>query len=144
MKKLSATLSCAGLLLAGWSSLVRAQVVNDGAALTLANVTNSISGAVTIGTNGSFTLLTLSNNALLTNSANGAIGLNATAKSNEVRLISPSARWRIGNHLYVGSNGAFSRLTVSNGALVENFNGVLANVAGSSNNTALVTGSGTV
>lgn len=123
---------------------LRAQIVADGAAATLSNVTNTFAGNVTVGTNGSFTLLTLSNNVLLTNSANGTIGLNAAAKSNEVRLVSPSARWRMGNNLYVGSNGAFSRLVVSNGALVENFNGVLANVLGSSNNTALVTGAGSV
>ena len=36
---------------------LRAQAVNDGATATLGNVTNSFTGAVTIGTNGSFTLL---------------------------------------------------------------------------------------
>jgi fibronectin-binding autotransporter adhesin len=120
-----------------------AQVVADGATNTLSNTTNSFA-SVTVGTNGSFTLLTLSNNALLTNSGNGTIGLNVTAKSNEVRLVSPSARWRMGNHLFVGSNGAFSRLVVSNGASVENFNGVLANVTSSSNSTVLITGAGSV
>ena len=50
-----------------------AQVVNDGATRTLSNETNVIPGDVTVGTNGSFTLLVLSNNALLTNSANGVI-----------------------------------------------------------------------
>ncbi|HEX5223250.1 MAG TPA: hypothetical protein VFZ59_27065, partial [Verrucomicrobiae bacterium] len=120
----------------------RAQVVADGATNTLSNTTNNFA-SVTVGTNGSFTLLTLSNNALLTNSGNGTIGLNITAKSNEVRLIGPTARWRMGNNFFVGSNGAFSRLIISNGALVENFNGVLGNVVSSSNNGVLVTGAGT-
>src|SRR5947207_776655 len=98
-------------------SPLRAQLVADGATNTLANVTNTITGDVTVGTNGSFTLLVLSNNALLTNSLNGTIGLNTTAKSNEVRLISPSARWLVGGSLFaVGSNGSFNRLVVSNGA----------------------------
>jgi len=56
------------------SPTLRAQIVNDGATNTLSNVTNTITGDVTIGTNGSFTLLVLSDNALLTNSVNGIIG----------------------------------------------------------------------
>ena|SRR5437773_1520567 len=99
------------------ASPVRAQVVADGATNTLSNVTNSITGDVTVGTNGSFTLLVLSDTALLTNSANGFIGRNLTAKSNEVRLLSPSARWQMGGTLFVGSSVSFSRLIVSNGAL---------------------------
>jgi len=35
---------------------------------------------VSVGTNGSFTLLVLSDNALLTNSVNGLIGRNGHAK----------------------------------------------------------------
>lgn len=133
------------LALTLWATpMLRAQIVADGATNTLNNVTNTFTGDVTVGTNGSFTLLVLSGNALLTNSLNGVIGRNVTAKSNEVRLISGSARWRMGNNLFVGSNGAFSRLIVSNGALVENFNGVLANTVAGSNNTVLVTGGGSV
>ena len=124
--------------------VLQAQLVNDGATNTLSNTTNTITGGVTVGTNGSFTLLVVSNNALLTNSTFGSIGGNATAKTNEVRLLAPTARWRMGGNLFAGSNGAFSRLVVSNGALVEDFDGVLANGAASSNNSALVTGSGSV
>src|SRR5205823_9215755 len=79
---------------------LRAQIVADGATNTLSNVTNSFPGDVTVGTNGSFTLLILADNALVTNSVNGVIGLNATAKSNEVRLVSPTARWQVGSVLY--------------------------------------------
>ena len=67
---------------------VMAQVVNDGASLTLSNVTNSFPGDVTVGTNGSFTLLVLSDNALLTNSANGVIGRNAL-QDVAVRTVTP-------------------------------------------------------
>src|SRR6266704_2048302 len=78
-----------------------AQIVADGATNTLSNVTTNITGDVTVGTNNPFTLLVLSDNALLTNSANGVISLNATAKSNEVRLVSPSASWLMGGTLRV-------------------------------------------
>ncbi|PWU18197.1 MAG: hypothetical protein C5B50_09835, partial [Verrucomicrobia bacterium] len=130
-------------MLFGIQSL-RAQVVADGATNTLSNVTNSIIGDVTIGTNGSFTLLILSDNTLLTNSGSGQIGLNASAKSNEVRLVSPTARWRSGNGLTVGNDGASSRLLVSNGAYLEGNGAVMAFTRASSNNSALVTGSGSI
>ena len=120
------------------------QIVPDGATNTLSNVTNTINGNVVVGTNGSFTLLVLSDNTLLTNSVNGILGRNGTAKSNEVQLISSTARWRMGGSLFVGSNGASSRLVVSNGALLEDFNGNLGFLSASSNNSALVTGAGSL
>src|SRR5262249_51391485 len=70
-----------------------AQVVNDGATNTLNNVTNTVVGDVTVGTNGSFTLLILTNNALLTNSGFGTIGTNAGANSNTVLLTGTNTRW---------------------------------------------------
>src|SRR6185369_9219829 len=57
-------LALTGALL--FAASVNAQLVNDGATNTLSNVTNSFIGDVTVGTNGAFTLLVLSNNALLT------------------------------------------------------------------------------
>lgn len=115
-------------------SPLRAQIVADGATNTLSNVTNTFTGDVTVGTNGSFTLLVLSDNALLTNSVNGIIGRNTTAKSNEVRLISSTSRWRMGGSLFVGCNGA----------LLEDFNGHLGSTDASSNNSALITGPGSL
>src|SRR6185369_4948795 len=109
-------------------SPLRAQLVADGGTNTLSNIT----GDVTVGTNGPSTLLVLSDNALLTNSANGIIGLNTTAKSNEVRLLSATARWRMSGNLFLGSNGPFSRLIVSNGAFLDNNTGFLGRGAGSS------------
>src|SRR5439155_15164392 len=70
-----------------------AQIVNDGATNTLSNVTTNITGDVTVGTNGSFTLLVLSDNALLTNSGAATIGFNNKAKYNAVRLVSVTDRW---------------------------------------------------
>ena len=125
------------------ASPLHAQIVADGATNTLSNATNTFTGDVIVGTNGSFTLLILSDNALLTTSNNGVIGLNATAKTNEVRLVSPTARWQAGSVLYLGSNGAFNRLVVSNGATVrDTVVGFVGYNASASNNLALVTGSG--
>jgi len=123
---------------------LHAQLVADGATNTLGNVTNAFTGDVFVGTNGSFTLLVLSNNVLLTNTGNGLIGLNTTAKSNEVRLLSSTARWQMGGSLFVGSNGAFNRLVVSNGAFVENNNSFIGRSPGSSNNSVFVIGDGSL
>ena len=60
--------------------MLQAQIVADGATNILSNVTNTVNGDVIVGTNGSFTLLVLSDHALLTNTANGIIGRNFTAK----------------------------------------------------------------
>src|SRR2546422_935192 len=99
---LTRSLSCLAALAA--VPALRSQIVADGATNILSNVTNFFTGDVTVGTNGSFTLLVLSGNSLLTNSVNGIIGLNTTAKTNEVRLINSTARWRMGGSLYIGSN----------------------------------------
>lgn len=120
-----------------------AQLVADGATNTLANVTNIISGGVTVGTNGSFSLLVMANNCLLTNSGLSEIGRNSTARSNEVRLVSPTARWHMLNPLNVGVSGSFNRLAISNGASVQSSQGVIGNFPSSaSNNTVIVNGSG--
>src|SRR5262245_17714919 len=119
---------------------LRAQLVADGATNTLANVTNSISGTLTVGTNGSLTFLVLSNNCLVTNGGVSTIGLNASANSNEVRLVSPTARWLSGSQLIVGNNGSDNRLIVSDGALVSNrFDASVGSGASASNNVALIT-----
>ncbi len=124
---------------------LRAQLVPDGATATLANVTNTFTGGVTVGTNGSFTLLVLSNDCLLTNAGSSTIGQNATARSNEVRLASPSTRWLMGpNILGVGFNGSGNRLTISNGATASvNADANVGYASDSaSNNQAWVTGPG--
>ena len=59
--------SMAGFLLA--ISPLHAQLVADGATNTLANVTNTLTGNVTVETNGSSTLLVLSTRKPLINSA---------------------------------------------------------------------------
>src|SRR5207245_5533406 len=99
---------------------------------------------VTIGTNGPFTLLILTNAALLTNSGNGVIGRNIGANSNTVRLTSANTRWLMSLDHIVGSNGGFNRLIVSNSARVEDKFGFLGVGTTGSNNEATVTGSGSL
>jgi T5SS/PEP-CTERM-associated repeat protein len=127
------------------ASTLHAQLVNDGATRVLSNVTNSFSGIVFVGTNGPFTLLVLSNNTLLTNSGTGIIGQNSAARSNEARLVSSSARWLMSGGLVIGNNAGFNRLAISNGARVTSLFGEMASTSVSaSNNSAVVTGAGSV
>jgi T5SS/PEP-CTERM-associated repeat protein len=89
-------------------------------------------------------LLVLSNNVLVTNTSRGIIGLNASAQSNEVHIISPTARWQMGGVLSVGSNGPFSRLVISGGGQVTDFGAIVGRRAPASNCTAIVTDSGSL
>jgi len=131
-------------LVSALASTAHAQLVADGATRTLNNVSTNIAGTVTVGTNGSFTLLVLTNGTLLTNSGNGVIGRNIGANSNAVQLTSANTRWLMSLDHFVGSNGAFNRLIVSNSARVENNFGSIGVGATSSNNEATVTGSGSL
>ena len=95
---------------------VQAQFVADGATNTLSNSTNTFTGDVTIGTNGSFTLLVLSDNALLTNSLNGIIGRNSTAKSDrQISVVGPE---RAGTRQQ--NNVVFTGKQAGEGAVVGN------------------------
>ncbi|MBI3879525.1 MAG: hypothetical protein HY301_05615 [Verrucomicrobia bacterium] len=125
-----------------------AQLVADGQTNTLNGVTNTVTGNVTVGTNGSFTLLTLTNGARLTNTLEGEIGLNTGANSNTVWLTGPGTSWLLGRDangvgLYVGNAGAFNTLVISNGAALTNQGQVLiGNTLTASNNSVVVTGLG--
>jgi T5SS/PEP-CTERM-associated repeat protein len=113
------------------------QVVADGATNTLNNVTNFIAGDVTVGNNGSFTLLILTNNALLTNSGHGYLGRNPGANSNTVRLAGANTRWLMSGNLYVGSNGVFNQLVISNSSTVSASNNVVVGFSSSASNNFL-------
>src|ERR1051325_1630035 len=143
------------VVLAGWRSPlaavwlvvslpVPAQVVNDSTTNTLNGVTSNVTGTVTIGTNGSFTLLALTNGALLTKSGLGVIGRNAGAHSKTVRLTGANTRWLMSLDLFLGSNGSFNKLFVSNGALVGDQFGYIGLLPTSISNAAFVTGTGSV
>ena len=94
MKTQSQLLLLAALALT--ASPLRAQIVADGTTTTLNNVTNTITGDVTVGTNGSFTLLILSDNALLTNSANGGVAQYKRRLHEHQRRVEGNF-WRLGS-----------------------------------------------
>jgi T5SS/PEP-CTERM-associated repeat protein len=123
---------------------LRAQLVADGGSKAINGTGTNISGALTIGTNGSFTTLLIINGGAVTNSPGGVIGLNSTAKTNQVSVTGTNSTWKVGGTLAVGSAGSFNLLVVSNAGKVFDTVGSIGNSAGGSNNTAVVTDPGSL
>lgn len=73
----------------------------------------------------------------------GLIGYNAGSESNSVRLSGAGTAWICSSNLTIGYTGAGNSLIVSNGAVVTSVNSYLGSYQ-SSNNSATVTGSGSV
>src|SRR5438309_7286448 len=95
-----------------------AQLVADGATNILDGVSTNVPSTITVGTNGSFTLLILTNNATLSNASTTFIGLNASAKSNAIVVTGPGSAWSINAAFIVGVSGGFNQLSVLDGGIV--------------------------
>src|SRR5262249_32634891 len=108
----------------------------------------SSSSDLRIGDAGPGNQLVISNGAVATVGGDVVLGANDGANSNSATVTGPGTSWLMASNLYVGSNGALNRLTISNGALVKDIVGLLGSMTGisisSSNNMALVTGPGSV
>src|SRR6185295_10449604 len=99
---------------------LRAQLVADGATATINGSSTNITGVLTIGTNGSFTTLIITNVGTVTNTGNGIIGQNASANTNKVIVTDAGSIWNIGGNLNFGFLGSYGLLIVTNGGRVEN------------------------
>jgi fibronectin-binding autotransporter adhesin len=123
-----------------------AQVVNDGETNVISGGVSNVNGDVVVGTNAPGTLLILTNSALLTNTGNAIIGLSTGADSNSVIVTGPLTRWQLGGDLYVGSNGSFNTLEITdsgdsgNGGQVRNSDTIIGAAAEATGNRAIVTG----
>jgi len=124
------------------------------------NVTNIISGTVvdnsgaayTVGSTGTNNYLQIDSGGQLTNITDAVIGNAATASGNSAlvtgtnsSLFIPNTAIVAGSRLFVGNSGSRNSLTVSNGALVSAGSRIFnAGASGSSSNSVLVTGPGSV
>lgn len=123
---------------------VRAQFVADGQADFLDGITTNIAGTVTIGTNGSFTLLVVTNGSIVTNTSGPLIiGANSSATSNALVVTGPGSMWN-GSSFQVGGSGSFNQLSVLNGATATGASGLIGEQVKSSNNTVLVSDPGSL
>ena len=97
---------------------------------------------LTVGDSGSANILVVTNGATIFSSQDGFIGRSTGANSNAAVLTDSGTSWLISSNLYVGSNGAFNGLVVSNQARLHDRSAVIG-VSGS-NNAAMITGVGTI
>ena len=104
MKRITTLLALACLT----AFTARAQLVADGATVTLNGGTTNIVGDLFVGTNGSFTTLTISNAATVTNSGSGYIGFQGSARTNLVVVTDTNSVWSVGSGLEVGMFGRFN------------------------------------
>jgi len=124
---------------------IRAQLVADGQTNVLDGVATNLTGGVTVGTNGTFTLLVITNGATVTNSSgNSVIGYNASAQSNRVVVAQAGSVWNNNGAIYVGQNGSASEMDILNGGLVTDTGGSVGQTSASSNNLVLVSGAGSM
>lgn len=123
---------------------VRAQFVADGQADFLDGITTNIAGTVTIGTNGSFTLLVVTNGSIVTNTSGPLIiGANSSATSNALVVTGSGSVWN-GTSFEVGAGGSLNQLSVLSGATVTGNTGLIGDQVNSSSNTVLVSDPGSL
>src|SRR5207237_5827843 len=91
---------------------------NNLALLTGAGSLWTNSQTMNVGFSGSRNQLIASNGATLSVGGAGVLGNNTGANSNSATVIGPGTRWLLGSDFYVGSNGGFNLLLVSDGGQV--------------------------
>src|SRR6266516_785653 len=84
---------------------LRAQLVADGGTKIIDGISTNITGSLTVGNNGSFTTLIVTNGGAVTNSASGFIGNATTSKTNQVIVTGANSVWANGTTLAIGSAG---------------------------------------
>jgi len=95
-----------------------------------------------IGVDGSTNTLTIRQGGVVSNQY-AYIG--SAGNKNSALVTDAGSKWINSDNVYVGINsGQFNSLTVSNGGYVRNVNGYVGYGGGSDNNSALVTGTGSV
>ncbi|MCX7824555.1 MAG: hypothetical protein N2689_03255 [Verrucomicrobiae bacterium] len=122
-------------------SLVRAET---GATNIINGVTTNAPGDFSVGTNGPFNALIVTNAGVLNVSGAGSIGFKLGASNNNAWIIGPASRWSNSGSFYVGNSGARNSLIITNGGRVINGNGYIGNNAGASNNSVWVGGADSV
>jgi T5SS/PEP-CTERM-associated repeat protein len=101
-------------------------------------------GELYVGYSGASNSLVISNGGQVA-SWEGYVGYTNNANENSVLVIGPGSVWHNGIDLSVGFHGTGNNLVISNGGQVVNGGtGYVGRYSGSSNNSALVTGTGSV
>src|SRR5439155_20110348 len=95
---------------------------------------------VYLGSNGAFNRLVVSNGWTM-QAFSGNVGVQVSASNNLALVTGPGSVWSIAT-LTLGSSGAGNQVIVSNGGLLDCASSTIGAFPGSSNNLAVVAGSG--
>jgi len=102
-------------------------------------------GDLYVGLSGAGNQLVVSNGAAIHTFYKGSIGENSTANNNRAVITGAASLWNCNGDFYVGNYGSGNQLVVSAGAVVRNYlNGHIGEQQFAINNTALVTGPGSL
>jgi len=126
-------------------TLTQAQLVADGQTNVLDNVATNLTGGIIVGTNGSFTLLVITDGATVTNtSGNAVIGLNSAAQSNQVTITGTGSSWSSAADFHVGDAGSFNELDILGGGNATAIYNDVGYQAAASNNVESVSDAGSL
>jgi fibronectin-binding autotransporter adhesin len=128
----------------GFAASAQAQLVADGTTNSVDGISLGLIGDVTVGTNGSLTLLVVTNGGMLANSENIIISASITAQSNYVVVAGPGSSWTSTGECHAGDTGAFSGLEILDGGRVTNSFGYIGYNSSAQSNTVLVSDAGSV
>ncbi len=135
--------SILALAVACLATPARAQLVPDGGT----NIVDGVfaDGGVTnyIGSNAPFSLLVITNGGGVTN-VNGIIGSTTNSVSNLVVVTGAGSYWSNRSRIFVGNDGSFNTLLITNGATLANSNGYIGFSSNAYNNQVTVTGTNSV
>ncbi len=98
---------------------------------------------IVVGLSGSFNTLLATNGGVVFSSG-GYLGNNSEATGNQVTVSGSNSAWTNTSTLSVGENGASNTLTIASGGTVVSFDAYVGNIAGASNNLAIVSGPNSV
>ncbi len=121
-----------------------AQLVNDGATAIINGTATNIASFLTIGNTGPNTTLIVTNAGSVSADSTG-IGGTTTSSNNLVAVSGAGSQMTTpggGSVFRIGDGSAFNRLLISEGGAVTTGYGVVGYPMGASNNSVLVTGSG--
>ncbi|MGA2137329.1 MAG: hypothetical protein ABSH14_00555 [Verrucomicrobiia bacterium] len=131
---------------------IQAQYTADYQANIISGVASNWSGDYLVGSNTFADVLLIFDGGVLSNGY-GYVGYEVSSSNNDVLVIGPGSVWKNftdlsipvdGNDLVVGNLGAGNSLVIGDGGKIVSGDGYLGYSSGSSNNSVLVTGPGSV
>ncbi|MFZ2643453.1 MAG: hypothetical protein WA117_20850, partial [Verrucomicrobiia bacterium] len=126
------------------ASFVVVAVPNTMAESGVTNIINGTivsSGGYTVGTNGTFNALIVTNAGVLRVTGNGIIGNSAVSTNNIGIVTGPGSLWTNSGAIYVGVTGSFNHLTIANGGTVMTTNIIIGDNASCGNSVTVNGGS---